>query len=408
MKIKVFSLIALGVGAVMASCSHGGDNFGDRVLFTGTENSPVVKFLCDGQSSTALTITSTGKASSDVKIKVKAAPELLEAYNKKYNTVYVAPTPDQYQLEGNDNVTIKSGSSMSSQIKLSANSEDLAEGVAYMLPITITEVQGDGLGVIEESRTAFVRFTKVITIKAGLLNLNGAYEIPGFRDSEENPSPVAALGAVTLEMKVFPLSFGRSQYGIGTLCGNEENFLFRFGGGDGSPNNNLQFVKGAIGDDPHPDKKQHYENLRIGEFDTGRWIHFAAVYDGATLTIYRDCERISTIETAGGTINLSMAYNGSSGWYDTFTIGSSCHSRFFHGYISECRVWTVPRTVAELEGGICYVDPTSEGLLACWRFDGETEEDGSIRDVTGHGYNAVAPSWASGGVQWVEGQKCPY
>ncbi|MDE5704995.1 DUF1735 domain-containing protein [Muribaculum sp.] len=407
MKLKAISYLAVGAMVALTACSHEGDNFGDRVLFTGTENSPVVKFLCDGMSSTALTVTSTAKATADVHITVKAAPELLDAYNKKYNRSFVAPEPSMYQLEGTDAV-IKAGSSMSSQIKISSNSESLAEGVGYMLPITITEVNGDGLGVIESSRTAYVQFTKVVTIKAGLLNLNGAYEVPAFRHTDENPSPVRALGQMTLEMKVFPLSFGRSQYGIGTLVGCEENFLFRFGGGDGTGDNNLQFVKGSIGDDPHPDKKQHYENLKIGDFDTGRWIHFAAVYDGTNLTIYRDCERISTIETSGGTINLSMAYNGSSGWFDTFTIGSSCHNRFFHGYISECRVWTVPRSVADLENGICYVDPTSDGLLACWRFDGETNEDGSIRDVTGHGYDAVAPSWASGGVQWVEGQKCPY
>lgn len=403
MKLKAISYAAFGA-LMLTACSHSGDDFGDRLLFTGTETSPVVKFLCDGESSTALTVSSTGKATSDIHITVKAAPELLEAYNEKYDRNFVAPPDEAYTLEGTE-LVIKAGSHMSNQLKLTSNSEKLAEGVGYMLPVTMTEVKGEGLGVIEESRTAYIQFTKVITIKAGYLNNGSAYEVNGFRHTDEKPSPVRAMGQMTLEMKVFPLSFGRSQYGISTLVGCEENFLFRFGGGDGSGDNNLQFVKGSIGTDPHPDKKEHYENLRIGDFDTGRWIHFAAVYDGATLSIYRDCERISRIETSGGDVNLSMAYNGSSGWYDTFTIGSSCHSRFFDGYISECRVWTVPRTVAELEDNLCYVDPTTPGLLACWRFDGEMEEDGSIRDVTGHGYNATA---FIGSVQWIEGQKCPY
>ena len=60
----------------------------------------------------------------------------------------------------------------------------------------------------------------------------------------------------------------------------------------------------------------------------------------------------------------------------------------FDGYISECRVWNVARTTAELEDGICYVDPTSEGLISYWRFDGETQEDGTVLDMTGHGHNA--------------------
>lgn len=404
MKLKAISLFAAGAAMALCSCSHGGDDFGDRILFTGTEKNATVKFLCDGVSSTAFTVTSTGKAASDVHVTVKPAPELLDAYNKANEKNFVAPPESAYTLEGTDMV-IKAGSNMSSQLKLTCNSEALEEGVGYMLPLTITEVKGDGLGVIEDSRTAYVQFTKVVTISAGYLDNGSSYEVPGFKHSDEHPSPVRELGQMTLEMKVFPLSFGRSQYGISTLCGCEENFLFRFGGGDGSPDNNLQFVKGSIGTDPHPDKKKHYENLRIGQFEVGHWVHFAAVYDGSTLRIYRDCEQISKIDTEGGYINLSMAYNGSSGWFDTFTIGSSCHSRFFDGYVSECRVWTVARSAADLENNLCYVDPTTDGLLAYWRFSNDLQDDGTVRDATGHGYNAKA---LTGRMRYVDGQKCPY
>lgn len=411
MKLKALAYLAVGAIALTA-CTHEGDDFGDKVFFTGTETSPNVKFLCDGLSSTALTVTSTKKVGSDVKIVVSPAPELIEAYNTKYSRNFVAPDPSMYQIE-NTNLTIEAGKSVSSQVKLTCNSDDLAEGVAYMLPVTIKTVSGDGLGVIEDSRTAYVQFTKVITIKAGYLNGGASYEIPGFKCTDATDplsSPVAALGAMTIEMKVFPLRFGSNPNqasGISTLCGNEENFLFRFGDGGGQPTNQLELVKGAIGDDPNPDKKEHYAdpNIHMGQFDTGHWIHFAAVYDGTMLRVYRDCEQIASVETSGGKINLSTAYNGSSGWFDTFTIGSSCHSRFFNGYVSECRVWNVARSVAELESGLCYVDPTSEGLIACWRFDGETNDDGSIRDVTGHGYDATM---LTGSAQWVEGQKCPY
>lgn len=403
MKLKSLTYIAFGAMVALTSCSHAGDDFGDRVLFTGTETNPKVNFLCDGLSSTAFTVSCTGKVASDVHITVKAAPELLDEYNKKYDRNFVAPPTDAYTLEGTDMV-IEAGKNMSSQLKITCNGDDLAEGVGYMLPITIEKVSG-GMEAIPDSKTAYVQFTKVVTIKAGYLDNGSAYEVPGFRHTDEKPSPVRALGQMTLEMKVLPLSFGRSTYGISTLVGCEENFLFRFGGGDGSGDNNLQFVKGSIGDDPHPDKKKHYENLRIGDFEVGHWVHFAAVYDGSTLRIYRDCEEISRIDTEGGTINLSMAYNGSSGWYDTFTIGSSCHGRFFDGYISECRVWTVPRSVADLENNLCYVDPTTEGLLAYWRFSDDLQEDGTIRDCTGHGYDAKA---FIGEMKYVDGQKCPY
>lgn len=405
MKFKAISYLAVGAMFALAACTHEGDKFPDRVLFTGTETSPVVKFLCDGPSSTAFTVSSTAKAKSDVHIRVKAAPELLEAYNAANNRNFVAPPTNAYELDGEEDMVIKAGSNMSTQLKLTCNSEDLEEGVGYMLPITIEEVSGDGLGIMESSRTAYVQFTKVVTITAGFLDNHSAYEVPAFRGSAENPGPVGELGQMTLEMKVYPLSFGTSTVGISTLVGCEENFLFRFGNGGGAPANQLQLVKGSIGDDFNPDKKEHYEVANMGQFETGHWVHFAAVYDGSILRVYRDCQEISRVETSGGKINLSTAYNGSSGWFDTFTIGSSCGGRFFHGYISECRVWNVARSVADLEDNLCYVDPTTPGLLAYWRFDNDLQDDGTIRDQTGHGYNAAVKS---GRMSYVGGMKCPY
>ena len=135
------------------------------------------------------------------------------------------------------------------------------------------------------------------------------------------------------------------------------------------------------------------------------WLHFAAVYDGQYLRLYLDGEQIHFVETKnGGTINLSMAYDGHT-WEDTFSIGRSAgNARFFDGYISECRVWNVARTSAQIEDGVCYVDPTSEGLIAYWRFDGETQDDGSVLDMTGHGHNAVP----GGTITYVDNQKCPF
>ena len=213
---------------------------------------------------------------------------------------------------------------------------------------------------------------------------------------------------MTLEMKVLPVSFptsASSANGISSLCGCEENFLFRFGDGAGNPTNKLQFVKGSIGAASHPDKKDHYESWVEKEFETGHWLHFAAVYDGQYLRLYLDGEQIHFVETRnGGTINLSMAYDGHT-WEDTFAIGRSAgYARFFDGYISECRVWNVARTTAELEDGICYVDPTREGIISYRRFDGETQEDCTVLDMTVHGHNAKP----YGDITYVDNQKCPF
>lgn len=401
--MKKLTVYLIALLLCLAGCKKGPD-FGDAIYMTGTLTSSTVRFLVDGQSSIGLTVTSTAKADTDVKVTLKTASELLDAFNASTGRNSQLPPEGSYQIDGSD-VVISAGRIQSSQIKITAFSDKLKEGVSYCLPITINSVEGGDLNVLETSRTAYVMLTKVITVKAANLARNNCFDIPSFGKDD---SPVKALGQMTLEMKVLPVSFPatpNSANGISSLVGCEENFLFRFGDGAGNPTNKLQLAKGAIGSASHPDSKDHYESWVEKEFETGHWLHFAAVYDGQYLRVYLDGEQIHFVETKnGGTINLGMAYDGHT-WKDTFSIGRSVgYQRFFNGYISECRVWNVARTNAELEDGICYVDPTSEGLVAYWRFNGETQPDGTVLDMTGHGHNAK-PYKA---IQWVENQKCPF
>lgn len=402
MKKYILSLFALLL--FITGCKEGPD-FGDALYMTGTLTSSTVRFLVDGESSIGLTVTSTAKADADVKINLTPAPELLAEFNKSTGRNSQLPPEGSYTIDGSE-VLISTGKYQSTQIKMSADADKLQEGVSYCLPVSISSVEGGGdLGVLENSRTAYVMLTKVINIKAANLARNNCFDIPGF--GGEN-SPVKALGQMTLEMKVLPVSFPTTPNGAGgisSLVGCEENFLFRFGDGAGKPTNKLQLSKGSIGSATHPDKKDHYESWVDKEFSTGHWLHFAAVYDGQYLRVYLDGEQIHFVETKnGGSINLSMAYDGHT-WEDTFAIGRSVgYQRFFNGYISECRVWNVARSRAELEDGICYVDPTSKGLVAYWRFNGETQDDGTVLDMTGHGYNAKPYRT----IQWVDNQKCPF
>ena len=382
---------------VLSGCKMGPE-YSDSVYMTGTLTSNTVRFLVDGPSSLGLTVTSTDKAESDVKVKLQVAPQLLESFNATTSRECQLPPEGSYSIEGNE-VFIEKGKNVSTQIAMHADSEKLKEGVSYCIPISISSVEGSDLKVMETSRTAYVMLTKVVTSKAAYLKRSGSFDIPSF--AGEN-SPVRALQQMTLEMKVLPISFPKGQ--ISSLCGCEENFLFRFGDGAGNPSNKLQLAKGSIGTATHPDAKDHYESWADKEFPTGHWLHFAAVYDGQYLRVYLDGEQIHFVETKnGGTINLSMAYDGQK-WTDTFSIGRSVgHNRLFDGYVSECRVWNIARTPAQIADAVCYVDPTTPGLIAYWRFDGE-QEDGTVLDLTGHGHNAH--KW--GKIEWVDNQKCPF
>lgn len=395
MKKHIF--LALAAVFCMAGCKDGAE-YSDKVFVTGTLNSNTIRFLVEENSTLGMTVSSSAKAQSDVKVTLAADPSLLDAYNASTGRNCILPPDGSYQIEGGE-VTISTGQSQSSQLKIVADGSKLQEGVSYCLPVSIISVEGDGLSALGSAQTAYVLFQKVISIKAAYLAKTYSFDVPGFG---EDDSPVKALSQMTLEMKIKPISFG----GISSLVGCEENFLFRFGDGAGNPDNKLQLAKASIGTASHPDKKDHYEAWADDAFDTGSWHHFAAVYDGQYLSVYLDNERIQFVETKnGGTINLSMAYDGHS-WDDTFAIGRSVgHQRMFDGCVSECRVWNIARTQAELQDGICYVDPTTPGLVAYWRFNGELQSDGSVLDETGHGYNAY-PS--NSNPQWVDNQKCPF
>lgn len=390
----MLALCALALG--LTGCDSYKD-YEDSVFITGTLSSSNIRVLVDGQTETAITVSSTAKVAADVPVEVKADPAKLDAYNATTGRTYQMPPEGSYTLEG-EGLVIPAGKAQSTPIRLHVDSERLQEGVAYCLPVTITGVGGGSLGVLETSRTAYLVLTKVITVKAAYLHGSQSFDIPSFGGDN---SPVKALTQLTLEMKVCPQKFG----GIASLCGCEENFLFRFGDGAGGANNKLQLAKASIGSAAHPNDKDHYEGWSDNTFDVNKWVHVSAVYDGQYLRVYVDGEQMMNVETRnGGTINLSMAYNGQD-WSDTFSIGRSVgHARFFNGYVSECRVWNRARTASEIEDGMCYVDPASEGLIAYWRFNGEVQDDGTVRDETGHGYNAVP----YGNVTYVDNQKCPF
>lgn len=399
MKKYIFLFLALTLG--LTACQDGPD-YGDKVYMTGTLGTNTVRFLVDGQSSVALTVTSSTKTTDNVAVVVKADPSLLDAYNKANNTSLQLPPTEAYTITG-ENATIEAGKTVSTPIEITSNSESLKDGVSYCLPVSITQVKGDGLGILESSRTAYVMFKKVITSKVAQLKGRAWFDIPTFKGEQ---SPVWALNQLTLEIKVRPsqLSSSLSTSSINPIMGSHESLLLRFGDGSNIPANKLNFAKVSIGSNYHPDNKPHYESTFEETFDNDTWYHIAVVYDGQKVRFYLNGNLEIEKATSGGQINLAMSYGGH-GWDDTFAIGRSYGSHWtYKGCLSECRVWTVARSQAELQDGVCYVDPATPGLLAYWRFDGQLQDDGTVLDETGHGHNAHP----RGNINWLAGQKCPF
>lgn len=395
-----FACLAL-CALLAAACQESNGDYRDVVYITGTMQKNTIRKGFEGNDCLDLSVTCTGKVNAPVSATFEAAPELLDAYNAANNADYVLPPATAYSLD-DANVTIKAGQFVSNNAKLNiADPTQFAEGKSYCLPV---RVKSDA-NLLESGSVAYVVFVPIIT--TDVADIDGKpFLIPGFRNNEA----LGHLSQLTMECKVYVNAFQSRNPYISSLMGCEENFLLRFGDVSCDPDQ-LQLAGGKTGAPSwdQPDKGTPHATTFPKHFPTGKWCHFACVYNGAEINMYLDGEPMGDPVKATGDISLVWSYDYGTSYGDNngpFAIGYSAGGRFLNGRVSEFRVWNVARTPAQLLNNICYVDPHSEGLIAYWRFCGTDEQaDGSILDQTGHGYNAVPKG---GKAVWIENHKCPY
>ncbi|ERK38844.1 PF08522 domain protein [Segatella baroniae F0067] len=400
-KIKSFFVFALALVALVA-CKESNADYRDVVYISGTQQKNTIRKGFEGNDSVDLSMTCTAKVEETVKGTFVAAPELLDAYNAENGSNYIVPPTDAYRLK-DAGVTIAPGQFKSTSCMLEiADPTKFEEGKNYCLPVRL---KTDG-NLLESGSVAYIVFVPIITVDVADI-AGKAFLVPSFRNNEA----LGHLSQLTMECKVFVKEFQRSSPYISTLMGCEENFLLRFGDVSCDPDQ-LQLAGGKTGAPSwdQPDKGTPHATTFPTHFPTGKWCHFACVYDGKQITMYLDGEPMGDPVKATGDISLVWSYDYGTSYGDNngpFAIGYSAGGRHLNGRISEFRVWNVARTPSDLLNHICYVDPKTPGLIAYWRFQGPGDvlEDGSIRDWTGHGYNAVAKS---GTPSWVSNHKCPY
>ncbi|MDL2211171.1 DUF1735 and LamG domain-containing protein [Bacteroides sp. OttesenSCG-928-M17] len=374
MKTK-YTLLTIVILSMLFSCKNA-DDFQDVIFFTGTEKSAVAKFTIDGPSNMGISVSASGKVESDVSIQVKPAPELVENFNKVNGKQYKPLPEGSYDLSTNE-IIISKGQHVSDQIRLSINSLDsFEEGVTYCLPITIINSNGN-MPVLEASRTLYAVISRTIITYAA--SINGIY----FKVPFSNDQNLSSVPNVTMEARVFVNAFQEYNPFISTLMGIEENFLLRFGDVT-IDKEQLQLAGGK------------YPLTSTINFETGTWYHVALVYNGSTLKLYINGTLNATTDAPRGNINLADTQAGG------FHIGYSAGGRLLNGVVSEIRVWTKALSEVDIQNNICFVDPTTTGLLAYWRFNEGAGNE--VKDWTGNGYD-IQP--AKGSISWVEGVRCP-
>jgi hypothetical protein len=381
-KAKYLLLVLIVSAGFFTGCRKGAD-YHPALYFTGTEQSPTVKFTVDGPTAYGVSITSSIKVSKDVTVNVQLKPELIAVYNDLKGTTYKPLPQGSYELS-TTSVVIRNGSSVSEAAMfriLSLN--DFLEGVTYCVPISIVDVLGD-IPVLESSGTVYLIIKRAIITQGASLASSQYFRVPAFQTA----TTLSSIPKITMECRVYANAFQTANPFISSIMGIEENFLLRFG--DVSvANNQLQLAGGLINTKKFPVTSKAF-------FATGKWYHVAIVYNGSSMTLYVDGVLDNYTDAETGGINLTDTYSGG------FHIGFSAGGRYLNGYVSEARVWTRALTAVELQENLCYVDPASNGLLAYWRFNG-TATGNDVPDLTGHGYTAVAIK----PIVWIAGVRCP-
>ena len=105
------------------------------------------------------------------------------------------------------------------------------------------------------------------------------------------------------------------------------------------------------------------------------------------MIIYVNGQAQSTLDTS----EIGPVYFGTtkSGEGRLFEIGRSYEDvRYLDGNISECRIWNYVRTQSEIADNIYEVSPTSNGLVAYWKFD--EGAGNNVKDHSVNGNNAIS------------------
>lgn len=369
-KILVSAICAMG--SLMTSCQKDMETYDNKIFFnsearTGTvllkSNVDVIEKI--------IHVEIANKATQEITVTYKIDPSMVETYNQTYYDNAIA-LPEECCEIANPVATIATGSVKSTDVSvLFKNLTTLNTEQIYVLPISIAETNID---ILQSGRTTYYIFkgAALINVVANLTE-NNVYA------DWANPEVVNGLSELTAEALIKPNKFDKN---ISTIMGIEGKFLIRIG--DSAPKNQLQIATSA-GDVTDPS----------WQISTGEWTHIAVTYNasaGEIKVYFNGIQKGDTKLKKVGNINWGIQHSDESdGKPRCFWIGYSYDSnRYLDGDICECRIWNRVLTADELaaKNHFYTVDPTSNGLVAYWKFD---EGGGiNIKDHSVNGNDATA------------------
>lgn len=300
------------------------------------------------------------KADQDVEVEIKLNNALLDRYNEMNSSEYYS-VPD-FQLPADAKVVIPSGE-IGAMYTIRVNDFETG-GKQYALGVELGNVIAGGVEKSASQSKFIYLLAKPLIVSVPVMK--------GANQKRVQAAPGTDWGITTaqwsLEFWSRMSGYTKNNQAIFHTGSSDHEIYIRFGDAN-RPYNYLQ-IKTLGGQVQTPsDLKPH------------TWYHWAFVYDGTTLTIYRNGEqnvKFDPPRPAGGAVRFDYVKMISSGSY----FPDKCA-------MSHIRLWKTAISQTQIKNNMYYsANPANADLIAYWPMD-----EGSGRnfaDITGNGHDAEA------------------
>lgn len=360
-KINIVNFIIAFTVIAFIGCENAEYEVKDNNVYLSDATTSEAKVVVmEGNINIDVNIRLAKKLDHDVELYIKINPTLLEEYNKanatEYNLIPNIEIPDKGK------VIIPAGE-IGALCRIPLADFDM-KGKRYAISVELSDVATKG---IERSNT-LSNFVYLISKPL----ITSVPVMKGYNEKMVRTAPATLWGITTKEWSLECLTnmsgYSNNNQAIFNMGSKDHEIYIRFGDAN-SPYNYLQ-IKTLGG---------QVETKR--DLEPKKWYHWAFVYDGKTLTVYRDGEFNVKFEPPmpkGGSVRFDYVEMISSGSY----FRDQCK-------MSQVRLWKKAISGDQIKNNMHFsIDPTNPNLIGYWPMN--EGKGNTFADITGNGHNGTA------------------
>lgn len=405
-KYILFSIIAMALG-LCTRCNDAEYEIKDNSIYIAEAATSVNSMMVPIEEQTGadinVTIRLAKPVAEDVEVRINIDPYALKRYNEVNNTTYSDVPLEHTDLGTNATVIIPAGD-VAVNKKIHVNYFN-PEGKLYALPIAIEGLNSSVITSSSQSNFIYIVAKKLLVRTPNFKfrnNGGSAIQAKPLVVSEPDGSETGgwnlSLPAYTVECWARLEKYNSQNFALFSIYGNDSSdpdnygFYFRFGDAN----------QGAS----EPNGSRNYVNWKAwgaqltGPFElvANQWNHWAMVYDGTNLTIYRNGEEY---------LKTAAKYPGSSWVMHTVEMVTSHKSTNNTMNLSQVRIWKKALSPTQIRNNMYYeADATNPDLEAYWKMDeGPDNFNNVFIDATKNGHDAILYPDRVSGFGWTDPQK---